>query len=100
MSKTDEQRWQRRKAERPGEIIEAALEAVLAAAPARDKLKQAQRAKKLPRKLTGEPLWAAALEAGVVDASEVELLRAADRARDSAIQVDAFEPTGELAAAF
>lgn len=30
MSKTDEQRWQRRKAERPGEIIEAALECFIA----------------------------------------------------------------------
>jgi acyl-CoA dehydrogenase len=80
--------------------IEAALATVVAAAPARDKVKQAQRSKGLPRKLKGEPLWAAALEASVIDASEAELLRAADRARDSAIQVDAFEPTGELAAAF
>lgn len=30
MSQTDEQRWQRRKAERPGEIIEAALECFVA----------------------------------------------------------------------
>ena len=80
--------------------LEAALAAVIAAAPARDKLKQAQRARQLPRKLTGEPLFTAALEAGVVSTAEAELLRAADRARDSAVQVDAFDPSGELAAAF
>ena len=79
--------------------IEAALSAVVAAAPARDKLKQAQRVQRLARKLTGEPLFAAALEAGLIDAREADHLRAAERARERAIQVDSVDWSGKLATA-
>lgn len=79
--------------------IEAALAAVVAAAPARERVKNAQRAQTLPRKLAGEPLLAAALAANVVDAREAELLRTAEQARERAIQVDAFDSTGALATA-
>ncbi len=77
--------------------IEAALAAVVAAGPAREKLKNAQRAQTLPRKLAGEPLLEAALKANVLDAREAELVRAAEQARDRAIQVDSFEASGALA---
>ncbi len=80
--------------------LEAALAAVVAAAPAREKLQRAQRAKTLSRHAAGEELLSAALQQGVLAPGEAELLRAAARARDEAIQVDSFEPTGELAAAF
>ncbi|HVS18265.1 MAG TPA: acyl-CoA dehydrogenase, partial [Planctomycetota bacterium] len=77
--------------------VEAALTAVVAALPVRAKLKAAQRAKKLPRKLEFEALVAQAREAGVLDASEVELVRKADEARKAAVLVDAFEPQHEAA---
>jgi acyl-CoA dehydrogenase len=80
--------------------VEAALAAVVAALPVRAKLKQAQRAKKLPRKLEFDELVAQAREAGVLDAAEVELVRKADEARKAAVLVDAFEPQREPAAAW
>lgn len=80
--------------------IEAALSAVVAALPVRAKLKEAQRSKKLPRKLEFTELVAQAREAGVLDAAEVDLLRRADEARKAAVLVDAFEPQHEHAASW
>ena len=42
---------------------------------------------------------AAGLEAGLIDAREAELLRAAERARERAIQVDSFGASGAPAPA-
>ncbi len=80
--------------------LEAALAAVVAAAPVREKLQRAQRAKSLPRRSGGEELYSEALKQGVIVPLEAELVRTAERLREAAIQVDAFEPSGELAAAF
>jgi acyl-CoA dehydrogenase len=80
--------------------VEIALAAVVAALPVRAKLKDAQRAKKLPRKLEFTELVAKAREAGVLDAAEVELVRKADAARQAAVLVDAFEPQHEHASAW
>jgi acyl-CoA dehydrogenase len=69
--------------------LEAALAAVVAAAPARDKLRAAQKARKLAR----GPL-AEVLEAGVraqfISESERKLVLDAEAAREAAIAVDAF----------
>ena len=53
------------------------------------KIKRAVRERRLPK---GRPaaLLDAALEAGVLDAKEVELVREAEAAREDAIQVDSF----------
>jgi len=71
--------------------LEAAYAAVIAAQPAERKLKEAVRAKRLPR-IEGEALLEAALQAGVLAPEEGCLWRAADAARRDAIQVDAFGP--------
>ncbi len=52
-------------------------------------IREAVRANKLPRKKPAE-LLAAALEAGVIGPAEVDLVRAAEAAREDAIQVDSF----------
>ena len=53
------------------------------------KIKRAVRERRLPK---GRPaaLLDAALEAGVIDAKEVELVRTAEAARQDAIEVDSF----------
>ena len=71
--------------------LEAAFASVIAAQPVERKLKEAVRAKKLPR-IEGEALLKAGLEAGIVAEEEARLWRAADLARRDAIQVDAFGP--------
>ena len=71
--------------------LEAAYVAVVAAQPAERKMKEAVRAKRLPR-IEGEALLDAALKAGVLAPEEGCLWRAADNARRDAIQVDAFGP--------
>ena len=71
--------------------LEAAYAAVVAAEPAARKLKEASRAKRLPR-LEGEALLEAGLEAGILSQEEGCLWRKADAARRDAIQVDAFGP--------
>lgn len=81
-------------AERPGlGLLEASLEAVLAARPAQEKLKQAQRDKKLPRS-SPQLLDQAVLE-GVLNETEASMLRDAHNARAAAIAVDSFEDLGE-----
>lgn len=72
--------------------LEAAYAAVVAAQPAERKMKEAVRAKRLPR-VEGEALLDAGLQAGIVSEEEARLWRAADVARRDAIQVDAFGPT-------
>jgi acyl-CoA dehydrogenase len=77
----------------PGEpglgFLEAALLRVVAASGARDKIKDAQRAKNLPRGPALSVL-ARAVETKVLTAAEAELVRAAESARDAAVQVDSF----------
>jgi len=70
-------------------LLEAALDAVVAAQPAREKIKEAQRAKTLPR---GPALavLSQAIEAKVITARDAELVRAGETARDAAVQVDSF----------
>jgi len=68
--------------------IEAALEAVLAAREARDKLKDAQRKGKLPRGTSA--VVELALAEGLLSAAEAQSIRAAEKAREEAIAVDAF----------
>jgi acyl-CoA dehydrogenase len=70
--------------------LEAALAAVRAAEPAAAKLKAARRGRTLERR-DGESWTAAAQRQGVLTADEVSLLDTAERARDDAIQVDAFD---------
>jgi alkylation response protein AidB-like acyl-CoA dehydrogenase len=71
--------------------LEAALEKVLAAREARDKVRDAVRNGTLdaaPR----ESLNQRARDAGVIDAAAYERLAAAETAQDEAIQVDVFDP--------
>jgi acyl-CoA dehydrogenase len=75
-------------------VLDAALRAVVAAQPARDKIKEAQKRKELPRGAPSQ--WIdLAREKGVLSQSEADLLRTAERARDAAVQVDSF-PRAEL----
>ncbi len=71
--------------------LEAAYAAVVAAAPVEGKLKQAVRAKRVPR-AEGEALLQAGVKAGIVSEEEAALWRKADTARRDAIQVDSFGP--------
>ena len=71
--------------------LEAALDKVVAAAPALQTVKAAVRA----RKLTREPestLLERALEERVIDEDAAKRIREAEKARDDAIQVDEFDP--------
>ena len=68
--------------------LESALGAVVTARAARERIKDAQRRGALPRN-TGDVVQTA-LEQGVISNSDADILRAAERARDRAIQVDAF----------
>jgi acyl-CoA dehydrogenase len=75
--------------------LEHALRHVVAAMPVREKLRKAQHEGKLPR--GGAPdLLEAAERAGVISAVERELVHSADRARETAIAVDAHEPARSL----
>jgi acyl-CoA dehydrogenase len=71
--------------------LEKALALTLAAEPARKKLREAVKARTLPRE-DEESLARLAREKNVLDAREAELVLAAARARDEAIQVDDFAP--------
>jgi acyl-CoA dehydrogenase len=72
--------------------LEHALARVLAARPAQEKLKQAQREKKLPRR--HPDLLQEAVLAGVLTEDDCDKIRDAEQARNEAIQVDAFEHLG------
>jgi len=76
-------------------VLEDSLKRVMAARPALDKLKQAQREKKLPR--SHPKLLEQAVLAGVLDEKDCDLVRDAEQARDAAIQVDAFDELGDRA---
>lgn len=76
--------------------LEAALEMVVKAAPARRKVQDAVRAGKLERASEAE-LADKALAVGIVDALEHGRLKAAAEARDIAIQVDVFDPSAYAA---
>jgi acyl-CoA dehydrogenase len=71
--------------------LDAALADAKAALPVEAKLRRAVREGRLVH-APGDALAAAAREIGVLGDGELALLRAADRARDEAIQVDAFAP--------
>jgi acyl-CoA dehydrogenase len=69
--------------------LEQAYAKVIAAQPVERKLRDAVRARRLPR-MEGEALLAAGLKAGVITDEERRIWRDADDARRDAIQVDAF----------
>ncbi len=71
--------------------IEAAFKAVLAAAPAENKLRQAQKTQQLP-KGDGIELIELALSKAIIDAEQAELLIQAEQLRSAVIQVDDFDP--------
>ncbi|MCK6446470.1 MAG: acyl-CoA dehydrogenase [Planctomycetes bacterium] len=71
--------------------LEAAQAAVLAAQPARNKLKEAAKQKKLAARGSTE-LLDAAVAAGILSEEERKLVEAAEIARRDAILVDAFTP--------
>jgi acyl-CoA dehydrogenase len=71
--------------------LDAALAEAQAALPVEAKLRAAVRSGRLAH-APGEKLARAAHAAGILGDDELALLRAADRARDEAIQVDAFAP--------
>jgi len=70
-------------------LYERALALTLAAEPARKKLREAVKSKKLPRASESE-LYALALKAGVLSESECKALRDAAAERWEAVQVDEF----------
>lgn len=69
--------------------LDAALEAVLRAVPAREKLKQAQKSGEVARGSEATQVEEA-LAKGVLDEAEAVLIREAAAAREDVIQVDAF----------
>ena len=69
----------------------AALEEAQAALPIEAKLRRAVREGRLAH-APGDDLARAARAAGLLSDGELALLRAAERAREEAIQVDAFSP--------
>ncbi len=71
--------------------LEAALDKVMAAAPAVQAVKTAVRAGTLPHAPEGT-LPDRAAQAGVIDDAALKRIREAERARDDAIQVDEFDP--------
>ena len=82
--------------DRPGlGQLEASLQAVLAARPAKEKLKRAQRERTLPKRAPN--LLEQAVHAGILDETEAQLLEKASEARDAAVAVDAFEDLGDRA---
>jgi len=70
-------------------VLEASLATVLAAEPAETKIKDAIRAKTLPKARVSASVDAA-VEAGVLTEDEAETIRSAAAARWEAVQVDAF----------
>jgi len=74
-------------------LLERALALTIAAEPARKKLREAQKAKKLPR-AEEAALLEPALKAGIVSESEAKTLREAAAARWDAVQVDEFPIDG------
>ena len=71
--------------------LESALDLIIAARPANQKLAAARR----DGRVAATPqatLIDRAFSAGIIDAAEAEAARAAARAQDNAIQVDAFPP--------
>ncbi len=74
--------------------LEAALDKVMAAAPATQAVKTAMRAGKLARE-PEDTLLERAVSAGVIDAAALKRIRDAEKARDDAIQVDEFDPRQE-----
>ena len=71
--------------------LEMALGMVAQAAPIEERIRQAVRARKLPRS-SPEEGGQAALEAGIITAEEQVILRVAAAAREDAIRVDSFPP--------
>ncbi|MCC7013291.1 MAG: acyl-CoA dehydrogenase [Planctomycetes bacterium] len=71
-------------------FLEATLDKVMAAKDAREKLKEAQRRKVLPRGAVLSVLQAA-VEKGVLGPDDAQRIRDAEAARDAAVQVDSFE---------
>ncbi len=71
--------------------LEAALDHVVAAREAQDRVKRAVREGRLARE-PGKTLFDRALASGVIDDTDHEKLVAADRLRDEVIQVDSFDP--------
>jgi acyl-CoA dehydrogenase len=72
-------------------ILEAALHEAAEALAVEAKIRDAVRAGRVDR-LPGDALADRALEVGIITPAEREHLRKADRAREEAIQVDAFNP--------
>ena len=70
--------------------LEAAFAACQAALPVESKVRDAVRARRLPRDPEGD-LADRAVAAGIITAEERRLLAEADRLREDAIQVDAFD---------
>jgi acyl-CoA dehydrogenase len=71
--------------------LEAALDKVVAAAPAIQAIKTAVRSGRMER-APEETTFERALEAGVIDEAALKRIREAEKARDDAIQVDEFDP--------
>jgi len=71
--------------------IECAFKAVLAARPAERKIRQAQKAKQLP-KGQGEVILNQAVDKKIISHEELQLLKEAERTRRLAIMVDDFTP--------
>lgn len=69
-----------------------AFRLVSAAQPASERVAQAQRARQLPRGHAPAEIADAAVQAGVIDAQEAQLLKDAQAARLAAIEVDVFTP--------
>ncbi len=78
--------------------LEAAFAACQAALPAEAKVRDAVRARRLPREPEGD-LAERAVAAGVITADEQRLLAEAERMREDAIQVDAFDDLARFDAA-
>ena len=75
--------------------LEEALRLVMASREATGKIKDAQRARKLPRKHPN--LLEEAVLAGVITEDECASIRTAEQARDAVVQVDSFKSLGEKA---
>jgi acyl-CoA dehydrogenase len=71
--------------------LEAALDKVVEALAVEAKIRDALRAGWIDR-APGDALVELAREAGVITEEDCQRIRAADEARDEAIQVDAFDP--------
>ncbi len=72
--------------------IEFAFKALLAAEPILLKLRNAIRSGRVPRHASRSEQIAAASQAGILTAEEIQCLQEAERLQDAAIRVDEFEP--------